>query len=129
MIEKIMCFNLKFHHIAGTKNAITYCMSRLTRKFREAKHFPLTDPILADHAVVKKIAYKSEIETKDPWVEKLATAAMLDTDYVAMIAHIELGTELGHIPKECELANMGSNWEDLSVVTIKGGESLILKHN
>ena len=54
---------------------------------------------------------------------------MLNTDYVAMIAHIELGTELGDIPKDCELANMGSNWEDLSVVTIKGGKSLILKHN
>ena len=54
---------------------------------------------------------------------------MLDTDYVAMIAHIELGTELGDIPKDCELANMGSNWKDLSVVTLKGGKSLILKHN
>ena len=56
MVERMMCFNLKFHHIAGTKNAIADCMSRLTRKIREAEHFPLTDPILADHAVVKKIA-------------------------------------------------------------------------
>ena len=70
---------------------------------------------------MKKIAYTSKIETEDPWVKKLATALMLDTDYVAMIAHIELGKELGDIPKDCELANMGSNWEDLSVVTIKGG--------
>ena len=75
MVEKMMCFNLKFHHIAGTKNAIADCMSRLTRKIREAEHFPLSDPILADYAVVKKIAYKSEIETEDPWVEKLTTAA------------------------------------------------------
>ena len=92
MVEGMMCFNLEFHHIPGTKNAIADCMSCLTRKIRETEHFPLTDPILADHAVVKKIAYKSKIETDDPWVEKLATAAMLYTDYVAMIAHIEVGT-------------------------------------
>ena len=86
MVERMMCFNLEFHHIAGEKNAIADCMSRLTRKIREAKHFLLTDPILADYAVVKKIAYKSKIETEDPWVEKLATAAMADPEYVAMIA-------------------------------------------
>ena len=33
---------------------------------------------------------------------------MVDPEYVAMIAHIELGTEMGDIPKECELANMSS---------------------
>ena len=60
MVEKMMCFNLKFHHIAGTKNAIADCLSRLTRKIREAEHFPLSDPILAEYAVVKKITYKDE---------------------------------------------------------------------
>ena len=67
-------------------------MSRLTRRIREAEHFSLNDPILADYSIVKKIAYKSKIETEDPWVEKLAIAAMADPEYVAMIAHIELGT-------------------------------------
>ena len=47
-------------------------------------------------------------------VEKLAIAAMADPEYVAMMAHIELGTEVGDIPKECELANMQSNSKDLS---------------
>ena len=89
----MMCFNLKFHHIAGTNNAIADCLSRLARTIREAQHFPLSDPIVADFTVVKKIkAYKDNIETDDPWVEKLASAAMLDTDYIAMIQHIELGT-------------------------------------
>jgi len=87
-----MCFNLKFHHIAVTKNAIADCLSRLTRTNREAEHFPLSDPILADYEIVKKIAYKDNIKTDDPWVEKLASAAMLDTDYIAMIQQIELGT-------------------------------------
>ena len=122
MVEKIMCFNLKFHHIAGTTKCHSWLHVQANKKNQGSQNFPLSDPILADYAVVKKIAYKSEIETEDPWVEKLATAAMLDTDYVAMIAHIELGTELGDIPKDCELANMGSNWEELSVVTLKGGK-------
>ena len=114
---------------AGEKNAIADCMSRLTRRIRKAEHFPLTDPILADYLSVKKIAYKSKVETEDPWVEKLATAAMADPEYVAMIAHIELGTEMADIPKECKLANMKSNWNELSTVTINGGKTCILKHN
>ena len=61
------------------------------------------------------------METEDPWVEKLVIAAM--------VAHTELGTEVGDIPKECELANMQSNYKDLSTVTINGGKTLILKHN
>ena len=59
----------------------------------------------------------------------LAIAAMSDPEYVAIIAHIELGTEMADIPKECELANMKSNWKKLSTVTINGGKTLILNHN
>ena len=73
--------------------------------------------------------YKSKVETEDPWVEKLAMSAMADPEYVAMVAHIELGTEMGVSPKECELANMQSNYKDLSTVTLNGGKTLILKHN
>ena len=40
-----------------------------------------------------------------------------------------MGTEVGEIPKECELANMQSNYKDLSTVTLNGGKTLILKHN
>ena len=54
---------------------------------------------------------------------------MADPEYVAMIAHIELGTELTDIPKESELGNMRSNWEDWSTITVKGGKTLILKSN
>ena len=71
-------------------------------------------------------AYKDNIETDDPWLERLA---MKDTDYIAMIQHIELGTEPKDIPKDCELADMSGDWGNLSVVTITGGQSLILKHN
>ena len=102
-------------------------MSRLKRRIREAEHFTLNDPILADFSTVKSIAYK--VESDDPWVEKLAVSAMADPEYVAMVAHIEFGTEVGEIPKECELANMQSNYNDLSTVTLNGGKTLILKHN
>ena len=63
MVERMMCFNLVFHHIPGEKNQIADCMSRLTRRIREAEHFTLNDPILADYSTVKKIAYKSKVES------------------------------------------------------------------
>ena len=113
-----------------SSNALADCLSRLTRKIREAQHFPLSDPILAKYVMVKKIkAYKDKIETDDPWGERLASAAMEDTDYVTMIQHIELGTEPKDIPKDCELADMSGDWGNLSVLTIAMGQSLILKHN
>ena len=80
--------------------------------------------------MVKKLkGYKDNIETDDPWVQRLASAAMEDTDYITMIKHIETGTESKDIPKDCELADMSGNWGNLSVITIAGGQSLILKKN
>ena len=80
--------------------------------------------------MVKKLkGYKDNIETDDPWVQRLASAAMEDTDYITMIQHIETGTEPKDIPKGCELADMSGDWGNLSVITIAGGQSLILKHN
>ena len=37
MIEQLMCYNLGFHHIPREKNQIADCLSRLTRRIREAK--------------------------------------------------------------------------------------------
>ena len=72
MIEQLMCYNLVFHHIPGEKNKIADCLSRLTRRIREAEHFALSDPILGNYAKINKIAHKSKVKTDDPWVEKLA---------------------------------------------------------
>lgn len=129
MIEHMISYNLVFHHIPGVTNKIADCLSRLTRRIREAEHFPLSDPILGNYTRINKIAYKSNVETDDPWVEKLAIAAMSDPEYVTMIAHIENGRELADILKDSELGNMRSNWEDFSTITIKGGKTLILKDN
>ena len=78
---------------------------------------------MADYAVVKKLkGYKSQIATDDPWVQRVATAAMEDTYYITMIHHIEIGTEPKDIPKDCELVDMSGCWRNLSVTTIKGGK-------
>ena len=59
----------------------------------------------------------------------MAIVAISGPEYVVMIANIELGTELADIQKKRELANMRSNWSDLSTVTVKEGKTLILKNN
>ena len=69
MVEKMMCFNLVFHHIPRVENQIADYMSHLMRRIQEAEHFTLNDPILADYSTVKKIAHKSQVESEDPWVE------------------------------------------------------------
>ena len=53
---------------------------------------------------------------------------MGDTDYLTMIHPIESGIEQGDMPTGCELKEMGC-WRTLSVTTILGGKSLILKDN
>ena len=68
MVERMMCFNFKFHHIPGKSNTIADCFSRLTRRIREAEHFSISEPILADHATIKKVGRKSNLQIEDPWV-------------------------------------------------------------
>ena len=126
----MMGYNFKFHHISGKKNDIADCFSRLTRRIREAEHFCLEEPILADHSVIKKIGVKTKFQTEDPWVEKLANSAMLDTNYNIMIQHLETGADiLEEIPKDCKLQKMASYFKKLSFFTLKGGQSIILKNN
>merc|ERR1712215_469870 len=75
MVGKLMPYNFRFHHIPGKTNQIADCFSRLTRQIRETEHFEIGDPILADHAMIKKISVKSDVKIDDPWVEKLAKSA------------------------------------------------------
>merc|ERR1712215_643163 len=85
MVGKLMPYNFRFHHILGKTSQIVDCFSRLTRQIRETEHFEIRDPILADHAMTKKISAKSDVEKYDPWVEKLATSASSDFKYQIMI--------------------------------------------
>ena len=95
----------------------------------EAEHFSISEPILTDHATIKKIGIKTKFQAEDPWVEKLAKSAMLDTNYNIMIQHLETGANILEIPKDCELQDMASYLKKLSVFTLKDGQSIILKDN
>ena len=129
MVGKLMYYNFKFHHIPGKSNKIADCFSRLTRRIRETEHFEISEPILADHATIKKVGIKSGVQIEDPWVEKLAKAASGDIKYNLMVQHLETKTEFTNIPKECELSGMGTYYDRLSVCTLKDGQCLILKNN
>ena len=109
MIEKLMMYNFVFHHVPAESNQIVDCLSRLTREIKEAEHFSLCDAVLADHkkieARIKTIKASNAPTEDDPWVEYLGKVAMTDKDYITMVHHIEAGTEIDDIDKECELSN------------------------
>ena len=125
----MMCFNFRFHHIPGKSNSIADCFSRLTRRICEAEHFSISEPILADHATIKKIGVKTKFQVEDPWVERLAKSASLDINYNVMVQYLETKTDIANIPKECELKDMASYYRKLSVCTLKDGHNIILKDN
>ena len=90
--------------------------------------------MLADHkkieARIKTIKASSEpTQEDDPWVEYLGKVAMSDPDYITMVHHIESGTEINDVDKDCELSELHNFKDRLSVITLKGGQSLILKDN
>ena len=133
MVEKLMCYTFKFHHVPAEKNQIVDCFSRLTREIKEAEHFEVCDSVLADHKLIAKIrkirTSKKLTQEDDPWVEHLGKVAMTDQDYISIIHNIESGTEFKNIDKECELSKFHNFQDNLSVITLKGGESLVLKDN
>ena len=133
MIDQLMCYTFKFHYVPAEKKQDRGLFSRLTREIREAEHFEVCDSVLADHKLIKKIkkirTSKKAIQEDDPWVEHLGIVAMTDQDYVNMIHNIESGTDFKNVDKECELAKFHNFQNNLSVITLKGGESLILKDN
>ena len=126
MIKRMMCYNFRFHHIPGKQNSIADCFSRLTHRHREAEHFSISEPILADHATIKKIGIKTKFQVEDPWVEKLAKSAMLDINYNIMIQYLETKTDISKIPNGCELKNMASYYRKLSVFILKDNNEILV---
>ena len=55
--------------------------------------------------------------------------ASSDANYMNMVSHIELGTEISKMPQECELSQLSSDYKRLSTLTLKGGRTLILQDN
>ena len=105
------------------QNSTADCFSRLTRRIREAEHFSISEPILADHATIKKIGSKTKLQVEDPWVEKLAKSAMLDINYNIMIQYLQTKADISEIPNGCEFRDMASYFRKLSVFTLKDGHS------
>ena len=108
-------------------NKIADCLSRLTRNIKEAEHFSLGDTRLADEEKVErqlkkvKLAKSSnKLMEDDQWVEHLGNVAMSDEDYLSMIHHIEAGSDITEISKECELSGLHNHINRLSVHTGEG---------
>ena len=78
---------------------------------------------------VKAIRNSKKPTEEDPWVEHLEDVAMSVRDYITMVHHLEAGTEIGDIDKECELSKCHNYKDRLSVTTLKGGQTLILRDN
>ena len=133
MIEKLMGYNFVFHHVPAENNHIGDCFSRLTREIKEAEHFCLCDTILRDHkkieARIKSIKNSNTLTEDDMLVEHLGNVAMSDRDYITMVHHIEAGTDMAEIDKECELSKLHNYKDRLSVTTLKGGQTLVLRDN
>ena len=143
MIEKLMVFNMTFHHVPGEKNTIVDCFSRLTREIQEAQHYSLCDTVkLSDAAARLQAEGKTGFSVKaikhgttnrptedDPWVEYLGEVAMSDNEYITMVHHLEAGTDIKNISKTCELSKCHNYKDQLTVITLKGGQNLILRDN
>ena len=132
MMEKLIGYNFVFHHVSAENNKIADCLSRLTRQIKEAEHFSLGDTRLGDHRkveAIKSIKKSNQFTEDDLWVEHLGNVAMSDKDYLTMIHHIEAGTDISEIDKECELSKLHNYINRLSVHTLKGGQVLILRDN
>merc|ERR1711888_18409 len=108
MIEKLMVFNMTFHHVPGEDNTIVDCFSRLTREIKEAQHYSLCDTVkFRESAARRKAEGKTVFSVKairnrnsnkptedDSWVKYLGEVAMTDSDYITMVHHLEAGTEM-----------------------------------
>ena len=108
MVEKLMGFTFEFHYVPAEKNEIADCFSRITREIQEAEHLEVSDSILADYKLIKKIkkvwALKGAAQEDDPWVEHLGKVAMTDQDYVNMTHNLESGTDFKNLDKDSELS-------------------------
>ena len=54
---------------------------------------------------------------------------MSDRDYLVMVHHLEAGTDIKNISKDCELSKCHNYKDQLSVIELKGGQTLILRDN
>ena len=68
-----------------------------------------------------------QLEKEDPLVMKIAEEANMDLEYIEMMNHIELDTDFDDIAPDCELKQMKEFRDRMSLVTLDGGNRLIVK--
>ena len=86
LMEKVAGYNLTWHHLPGSRNAMSDYLSR---------YGTCSPPVLEDLPTDPKyILNKSQrtvevnIETRDPMVTKIADLGKQDPDYVELVNHI-----------------------------------------
>ena len=54
---------------------------------------------------------------------------MSDNEYLTMVHHIEAGTDIRDISNDCELKKCHNYKDQLGVITLNGGQNLIIRNN
>ena len=75
----------------------------------------------------KAVIRNKQLERDDPPVMKIAKEANMDLEYIEMMNHIEIDTELENIPPDSELKQLKEVIDKMSIVTLEAGTRLIVK--
>ena len=67
------------------------------------------------------------MEKSDPLVQKIAEDVNLDPEYLEMMNYIESDTEDKDSAPDCELKIMKDSRDRMSLVTLEGGNRLIVR--
>ena len=67
------------------------------------------------------------MEKSNPLVQRIAEEANMDPEYLEIIKYIESNTDDNDIAPDCELKQMKEFRDRMSLVTLEGGNRLIVK--
>ena len=70
---------------------------------------------------------RKQMEKSDPLVQKIAEDANMDPEYIEMMNYIESDTDDNDVAPDCELKQMKDFRDRMSIVTLEGGNRLIVK--
>ena len=68
------------------------------------------------------------MEKSDPLAQKIAEDANMDPEYLEMMNYIESDTDDNDIAPDCELKQMKDFQDRMSLVTLDGGNILIVRY-
>ena len=82
-MEKVAGYNLSWHHLPGSRNAMADYLSRYG-----ASNPPVLEDLPSDPKYISSKSQRTvemNIETRDPMVTKIADLGKRDSDYVKLI--------------------------------------------